>query len=78
MGVNGIHPQFGYTTPDPEEAMVKQLALSLSREAYVVADESKFSEIAFAKIARSTRMPTIITNELEDHLRRTNIKVRQT
>ena len=24
MGVNGIHSQFGYTTPDPEEAMIKQ------------------------------------------------------
>ena len=30
MGVNGIHSQFGYTTPDPEEAMIKQLAISLS------------------------------------------------
>ena len=28
MGVNGIHPQFGYTTPDQEEAMVKQKAIA--------------------------------------------------
>ena len=26
MGVNGIHPQFGYTTPDQEEAAVKQIS----------------------------------------------------
>ena len=26
MGVNGIHPQFGYTTPDQEEAVIKQFA----------------------------------------------------
>nr|WP_263324041.1 DeoR/GlpR family DNA-binding transcription regulator [Neobacillus sp. Marseille-Q6967] len=64
MGVNGIHPQFGYTTPDQEEAMIKQLAISLSREAYVVADESKFSEIAFAKIA-DLHSATIITNEVD-------------
>ena len=63
MGVNGIHPEFGYTTPDQEEAMIKQLALSLSREAYVLADESKFSEIAFAKIA-DLHAATIITNEI--------------
>lgn len=79
MGVNGIHSQFGYTTPDPEEAMVKQLAISLSSEAYVVADESKFSEIAFAKIT-DLHLATIITNELdpdtkEQYHSKTNIKV---
>ena len=79
MGVNGIHPEFGYTTPDQEEAVVKQLALSLSRDAYVVADESKFSEVAFAKIAH-LKDANIITNAVEDHLlepyqSQTNIKV---
>jgi DeoR family transcriptional regulator, fructose operon transcriptional repressor len=79
MGVNGIHSQFGYTTPDPEEAMVKKLAMSLSREAYVVSDESKFSEIAFAKIA-DLHLATIITNELDPDIEelyhsKTKIKV---
>jgi DeoR family transcriptional regulator, fructose operon transcriptional repressor len=79
MGVNGIHSQFGYTTPDPEEAMIKQRAIHLSREAFVVADESKFSEIAFAKIA-DLHLATIITNELDDDTKeqyhsKTKIKV---
>jgi DeoR family transcriptional regulator, fructose operon transcriptional repressor len=79
MGVNGIHSQFGYTTPDPEEAMIKQLAISLSSEAYVVADESKFSEIAFAKIT-DLHLATIITNELDPETKdqyhsKTKIKV---
>jgi DeoR family transcriptional regulator, fructose operon transcriptional repressor len=79
MGVNGMHPQFGYTTPDQEEAMIKQLAISLTREAYVVADESKFSEIAFAKIA-DLNQATIITNGLDKELKehyssKTKIKV---
>jgi DeoR family transcriptional regulator, fructose operon transcriptional repressor len=79
LGVNGIHSQFGYTTPDPEEAMIKQQAISLSREAYVVADESKFSEIAFAKIA-DLHQATIITNEIdldtkEHYQSKTKIKV---
>lgn len=79
MGVNGIHPQFGYTTPDQEEAMVKQKAITLTREAFVLADESKFSEIAFAKIA-DLHMASIITNELdielkEQYTRKTKIKV---
>ncbi|MCM3240225.1 DeoR/GlpR family DNA-binding transcription regulator [Heyndrickxia oleronia] len=79
MGVNGIHHQFGYTTPDPEEAMVKQLAISLTREAYVLADETKFSEISFAKIA-DLNEASIITNKLdpdtkEQLISKTNIKV---
>jgi DeoR family fructose operon transcriptional repressor len=79
IGVNGIHPQFGFTTPDQDEAMVKQKAISLSRETYVLADNTKFAEISFAKIAE-IHEAAIITNELEDetqkqYLNRTTIKV---
>jgi DeoR family transcriptional regulator, fructose operon transcriptional repressor len=79
MGVNGIHPQFGFTTPDQEEAMVKQKAISLAREVFVLADETKFSEISFAKIA-DIHEATVITNELEadtqdQYKSRTTIKV---
>ncbi|MFK9092943.1 DeoR/GlpR family DNA-binding transcription regulator [Bacillus salipaludis] len=79
IGVNGIHPQFGFTTPDQEEAMVKQKAISLAREAYVLADNTKFTEISFAKIAE-IHEAAVITNELEDetkkqYVNRTSIKV---
>lgn len=79
MGVNGIHPVFGYTTPDQEEAMIKQKAISLSREAYVLTDNTKFSEIAFAKIA-DLKEASIITNNLDEEtgaqfLSKTKIKV---
>jgi DeoR family fructose operon transcriptional repressor len=79
IGVNGIHPQFGFTTPDQEEAMVKQKAISLSRETYVLADNTKFSEISFAKIA-DIHEATIITNDVDDetqkqYVNRTTIKV---
>jgi DeoR family transcriptional regulator, fructose operon transcriptional repressor len=79
MGVNGIHPHFGYTTPDQEEALVKEKAISLSREAYILADSTKFAEIAFAKIT-DIQNASIITNELDDdvkdqYLNRTSIKV---
>jgi DeoR family fructose operon transcriptional repressor len=81
LGVNGIHPQFGFTTPDQEEAMVKQKAISLSRESYVLADSTKFSEISFAKIV-DIHCAAIITNELDDdsaqiYKDRTSIKVVQ-
>ena len=79
MGINGIHPQLGFTTPDQEEAMVKQKAISLSREAYILADHTKFAEISFAKIA-DIHEAAIITSDLEDetleqYRNKTSIKV---
>ncbi|WP_445490995.1 DeoR/GlpR family DNA-binding transcription regulator [Niallia sp. 03133] len=79
MGVNGIHPESGYTTPDQEEAMVKKLAMELSSEAFVIADNSKFSEVYFSKIADLSDA-VIITNHIEEeasekYLRKTSIKV---
>jgi DeoR family transcriptional regulator, fructose operon transcriptional repressor len=67
MGVNGIHTAYGYTTPDPEEALIKQTAIRLSREAYVLADDSKFNEISFAKIG-DLHEATILTNETDEDL----------
>ncbi|TQS75279.1 DeoR/GlpR transcriptional regulator [Ornithinibacillus gellani] len=51
IGVNGLHPAYGYTTPDPEEAAVKALALEQGQETYVLADHTKFYETAFSLIA---------------------------
>jgi DeoR family transcriptional regulator, fructose operon transcriptional repressor len=65
IGVNGIHIEAGYTTPDPEEAAVKQLAISLSQDAYILADRSKFNEITFSKVAELDEA-IVITNELEE------------
>lgn len=67
LGVNGIHVEFGFTTPDPEEAAVKMAALQLSREKYVLADHTKFGEISFSKIAHLTEAK-IITDEAEEDI----------
>ncbi|MER2089699.1 DeoR/GlpR family DNA-binding transcription regulator [Sporosarcina sp. JAI121] len=50
LGVNGFHLEYGYTTPDPEEAAVKRLASSLARTTYVVADHSKYNKVSFSSI----------------------------
>lgn len=52
IGTNGIDVNFGFSTPDPEEAQIKQLAMAQSNEAFVLADASKFGEVSFAKFAR--------------------------
>lgn len=79
LGANGIHKELGITTPDPEEAAIKRKALQLSREGYVLADDSKFNEISFSKIA-DLHEATIITNLSEqetitEYAAITNIKV---
>ena len=76
LGANGVHEQLGFTTPHPEEALLKQMALTLANEGYFLIDESKFSEVAFAKIA-NVEEANIITNhleiDLEKYKRQTNV-----
>lgn len=68
LGTNGVHPDYGLTTPDEEEAQVKELAIHLSREAYVLADHSKFQEVAFATFADLSQTVIITTSESEEFL----------
>jgi DeoR family transcriptional regulator, fructose operon transcriptional repressor len=79
IGINGIHLDAGFTTPDPEEAAVKRLAISLSQEVFILADYSKFNEASFSKVA-DLNEAVIITNELDedaayDFEDKTNIRV---
>lgn len=79
IGANGVHLEYGYTTPDPEEAMIKMTAIRLAQEAYVLVDDSKFNEVFFAKIA-DLQEATIITNSIKESLHKalqakTNVKV---
>ncbi|MCP8617660.1 DeoR/GlpR family DNA-binding transcription regulator [Salirhabdus salicampi] len=79
LGANGFHPEHGYTTPDPEEAEIKKLALSLSQEQFMLADNSKLHEVTFARIS-SLDKATLVTNTIpqkyEEILKeKTNVKV---
>ncbi|MTT31334.1 DeoR family transcriptional regulator [Terrilactibacillus sp. BCM23-1] len=63
IGVNGIDIDMGYTTPDPEEAMIKRRAQELALKSYILADSSKFTEVSFSKMFDLSKA-SIITNEL--------------
>ncbi|WP_270179628.1 DeoR/GlpR family DNA-binding transcription regulator [Alkalihalobacillus sp. CinArs1] len=65
IGINGIHESFGYTTADPEEAIMKKTAIDLSKESYIVADHSKIGETAFSKVAELHEC-TIITSHFTE------------
>ncbi|WP_432775883.1 DeoR/GlpR family DNA-binding transcription regulator [Brevibacillus gelatini] len=51
LGMNAIDQNHGLTTPDPDEAYVKQLALQFSDESFVLCDSDKFSRVTFAKVS---------------------------
>lgn len=62
LGMNGIDIKFGFSTPDPEEAVLKKLAIELAEESFVLADKSKFKETFFAKVAEIENAGIITTN----------------
>jgi DeoR family fructose operon transcriptional repressor len=65
VGTNGVHPIAGFTTPDSEEAVIKEAALENSQHAFILADSTKFGKVfsvGFAKLNKAT----IITDFLPD------------
>ena len=79
IGVNAIHTEYGFTTPDPEEAMVKMNAMNLSQETFILGDRTKLNEVTFAKIA-DLKQGAIITDETDEeilapYIEKTTIKV---
>ena len=65
LGVNGIAMGPGFTTPDPEEAMVKTAAAAHARRTWVLADSSKFGAVTAAAFL-ALDAAQIITDRLTD------------
>mgnify|MGYP002611984196 CR=1 FL=1 len=65
LGTNGVSIKQGYTTPDPEEALVKGKAMEQAYMSYVLADASKFGIITAMTFA-PLHKACIITNVLPD------------
>ncbi|WP_461213132.1 DeoR/GlpR family DNA-binding transcription regulator [Lacticaseibacillus sp. GG6-2] len=63
LGTNGIQPKFGLTTPDAEEAIVKQTAIDQAHQTVVLADPSKFGTVSNAVFAAITQV-TILTTDI--------------
>lgn len=67
LGINGIHTEFGYTTPDSEEALLKESAIKHAKQTFVLADESKFGEVSFVKIANLNEAVIITNSKIENY-----------
>ena len=62
LGVNGVHPDAGWTVVDFDAAQVKRAMLSRAREVVVVADGSKLGAAAFASIGPLSLAHALITD----------------
>ena len=65
FGVNGIQPESGCTTPDISEAAVKEAAIRKCKNAYVLADSTKFNQISSVTFAELEDVE-IITTRIRD------------
>lgn len=65
MGTNGIDMQAGYTTPDIEEAMIKEKAITQSYMAFIIADHTKFRRVFPVTFSPLTKC-CIITDAMPD------------
>lgn len=63
LGTNGIHEQFGFTTPDVREAMIKKEVMNRSFMRVVLADSSKFGQISSVSFGNLSQA-CIVTEQL--------------
>ncbi|OAA82894.1 Deoxyribose operon repressor [Clostridium ljungdahlii] len=78
MGINGIHLKYGFTTPDSEEAILKENAIKHSDQSYILADESKFGEVSFVKVGNLDQASIITDCKIENYekyIQKTKVKV---
>ena len=63
LGVHGIHPDAGLTTPNIAEAETDRCLVDAAQRVVVVADHSKLGVVALAKIVPLSRVDVFVTDE---------------
>jgi DeoR family transcriptional regulator of aga operon len=66
LGVDGLDPEVGLSTPDVLEAQLNALMIKVSREVTAVADSSKFFRRTLSSIAGLHEVHRIITDDKVD------------
>ncbi len=67
FGANGITKGAGFTTPELKEAMIKRKAMESTKQAYVLADNSKFGQVSAITFA-DLHQACIVTDQLPDDI----------
>ncbi|GAA2174455.1 DeoR/GlpR family DNA-binding transcription regulator [Arthrobacter parietis] len=66
IGTNGVHPEFGLSTPDPEEASVKAAIVRSARRVVVLADASKLNTETLVSFAELGDIDALVTDAQPD------------
>jgi DeoR family transcriptional regulator of aga operon len=66
LGVDGLNPENGATTPDENEASINRLLASRAKKVVVVADGSKVGNTAFARICSAEDVDVLVTDNSAD------------
>jgi DeoR family transcriptional regulator of aga operon len=80
LGVDGLDPEIGLSTPDVLEAQLNAIMIRVSREVVVVADGSKFRRRSLSVIASLDQVHKVITDdgaprEMVESLKAQNVQV---
>lgn len=70
FGTNAVNPEDGFTTPDPEEARIKQCALTHTMSPYVLCDYSKFDMTAPVSFASYEQACIITAGDVPEKYRK--------
>jgi DeoR family transcriptional regulator, aga operon transcriptional repressor len=62
LGVDGLDPAIGATTPDPQEAALNTLMIRVSRQTVAVLDGSKLGQRSLSVIAPVNKLHQVITD----------------
>lgn len=66
IGANGIHADFGLSTPDPVEAATKAAMVKAARQVVVLADASKLGTETLVRFAVLEEIDVLITSSTPD------------
>lgn len=73
FGTNGVTMEYGCTTPDENEALIKRTAVRQCKEAYILADVSKFNHISSVTFA-DFREVFVVTDQIsEGYMNKNNV-----
>lgn len=74
-GSNGVDRNAGFTTPEVNEALVKECAIQHTQEPYILCDSGKFSQICPVRFAKFDAAILITEDVPEDYKKIQNIIV---
>jgi DeoR family transcriptional regulator of aga operon len=63
IGVDGIDPEYGFTTTNAMEASLNQKMIEAAQKVIVLADSTKFARRGFGKICDTGRVDMVITDK---------------